>query len=151
MFRTIGIAAVFAVMAGGAIAQSAESHIRQQLRAQGFSQIEIERDDGKIEVEARRGNQKIELKYDARTGRLISQDIQRSDRRDGNRATPARNARDSVVRSRVNDDDDDDGRVSNSRKSRDTISRSRVNDDDDDDGRAKRGKRLGRDDNDDDD
>ncbi|MDO5604605.1 MAG: PepSY domain-containing protein, partial [Paracoccus sp. (in: a-proteobacteria)] len=128
MFRTIAIAAVFALAAGGAMAQSAERQIRDQLRAQGFTNIQIERDDGKIEVEARRGNQKIELKYDARTGRVISRSSERV-----TRGTPNRGSRHGVTRSWSNDDDDDRG----SRGGR-SGGGSR-NDDDDDDGGSRGG------------
>ena len=145
MFRKLGIAALVLTLATAAQAQSksAERQIRDQLRAQGFSQIEIERDDGKIEVEARRAGQKIELKYDARTGRLISQKVSRMDGRDGVRRATTGSRWDGRRVSR--DDDDDDGNRRSTRR-----------DDDDDDAGRRGGSRGGsggggRDDNDDDD
>lgn len=136
MFRTSFAAALFALVAGGAVAQSIESQVRQQLRAQGFHAIEVERDDGQIEVDARRGGLRIELKYDARTGRLISQ---RSHRIDHFRPGVSRPG---VGVWRINDDDDDDGRGRG---------RGYRGDDDDDDDRGRGGRSRGGHDNDDDD
>ncbi|MDO5643750.1 MAG: PepSY domain-containing protein [Paracoccus sp. (in: a-proteobacteria)] len=138
MLRKLGMAALLVVLAGGAQAQgkSTERQIRDQLRAQGFSQIEIERDGRRIEVEARRGPQKLEMKYDARTGRVISQTLTRPGDRRAAPLWPGEGPR----RSMRHDDDDDGGRRGGNRSSR--------HDDDDDDGGRRGG---GRDDNDDDD
>ncbi|MDO5612621.1 MAG: PepSY domain-containing protein [Paracoccus sp. (in: a-proteobacteria)] len=159
----LGIATVMSLMAGGALAQSAESQIRSQLRSQGFSNIEIERDDGRIKVEAKRGAQKIDLSYDARTGRLVERKSRteisdRSGRRSqagGNRSQGKRDW------SRDDDDDDDDdkrGRRGSSwggddddRGSRGRGRASRDDDDDDDRGSRGRGGSRGGDDDDDDD
>lgn len=100
MLRMSLIAAALSLAAGGAQAQSVESQVRQQLQAQGFHTIQVERDDGRLEVEARRGTLKIELKYDPRTGRLLSQRSYRV--APGQYQTGTRLWR-------ANDDDDDDG------------------------------------------
>lgn len=138
MIRTSFTAALFALVAGGATAQTIESEVRQQLRAQGFHSIQTERDDGRIEVDARRGGLKVELKYDARTGRLISQRSHRIDHFRPGLARPA------TGYWRVNDDDDDDGgwRGRGWRGGRD--------DDDDDDGGRRGGSGRGHDNDDDD-
>ena len=125
------MAAALTLVAGVASAQSVDRQIHNQLSRQGFTNIEIERDDGRIEVEARRGNQKVELVYDARTGRLIRQEINR----DRNTTRPG-----ATVTRRGNDDDDDRG----GRRGRDDDDDGRDDDDDD------RGGRGGRDDDDDD-
>lgn len=126
------MAAALTLVAGVASAQSVDRQIHNQLSRQGFTNIEIERDNGRIEVEARRGGQKVELVYDARTGRLIRQEIER----DRNTTRPGG----SVTR-RGNDDDDDRG----GRRGRDDDDDDGRDDDDDD-----RGGRGGRDDDDDD-
>lgn len=126
MMRKFAIAAVLLSFAGTAAAQSIDRQIRDQLRSQGFSRIQIERDDGRIEVDARRGSQKVELAYDARTGRLLRQESRRVSQVDRSRD-----------RWRSGDDDDDDGsRRGSNRASRD--------DDDDDQGRTRGGRAGGR-------
>ncbi|MDO5631157.1 MAG: PepSY domain-containing protein [Paracoccus sp. (in: a-proteobacteria)] len=129
----LGIATVMSLMAGGALAQSAESQIRSQLRSQGFSNIEIERDDGRIKVEAKRGAQKIDLSYDARTGRLVERKsrTESSVGRSGSH-NAAGIGRSSGSRAWSRNDDDDDG----NRGRRGSVSR----DDDDDDARGSRGR-----------
>ncbi|AUH33656.1 PepSY domain-containing protein [Paracoccus tegillarcae] len=131
MFTKIAIAAALLTFAGAASAQSIDRQIRDQLRGQGFTNVQIERDDGKIAVDARRGNQKIELEYDTRTGRLLKQDSQRLSRQERR-----------IGSWRSDDDDDDDGRSDRGRAS---------NDEDDDDGRSGRGRSGGGGGNDDDD
>lgn len=125
MMRKFAIAAVLLSFAGTAAAQSIDRQIRDQLRSQGFSRIQIERDDGRIEVDARRGSQKVELAYDARTGRLLRQESRRVSEVDRSRD-----------RWRSDDDDDDGSRRGSNRASRD--------DDDDDQGRSRGGRAGGR-------
>lgn len=142
MYRRIAIAALSVMIAGGAHAASAESQIRSQLRAQGFSNIQIERDDGRIEVEARRGNQKVELRYDARTGQLVSQRSENVSNRGARVGRIGDDDRRGVGRRGGSDDDDDDGGRRGGRG---------VDRDDDDDDRGGRGGRGGTADRDDDD
>lgn len=88
-----------------AYAQSNEQQITSDLTAQGFGDIEFQRDDGQLEVEAWRGDQKVEITYDLSTGDVVKNETETvaggkaADDRD-----EARDDRD------MNDDDDDDRR-----------------------------------------
>lgn len=73
MNRTWLWAAALALTAGAAGAQSPADQIAAQLTAQGFDKVEVENEDGKIEVRARRGAQVVLLTYDATTGKLLDQ------------------------------------------------------------------------------
>lgn len=74
MTRMILMAAAIALGAGAGAAQAdtLTDRIRSDLESQGYKDIEIDRDDGRIEVEAMRGNQEVELVYDGDTGELVS-------------------------------------------------------------------------------
>ncbi|WP_134725280.1 PepSY domain-containing protein [Paracoccus luteus] len=92
--------ATAAVVLGAGIAQADQmtDSIQRDLAGQGFTDIGFDRDDGRLEVDARRGDQRVELIYDAATGALLSQEGRRSDDDDG----------DDRRRGRGDDDDHDD-------------------------------------------
>lgn len=127
MFRKIALAGILAAIAGTASAQSLERQIYNQLRAQGYTNIEIERDDGKIEVEARRRGVEIERVYSARTGRLLKQEIDRDD--DDRRRVSRRDRDDDRKNARRGKRDDHKARKGGNRRD----DRRRDRDDDDDD------------------
>lgn len=67
------LAAAFGILAAPAVAESVEQRIMSDLWAKGFTQIEIEHDDGMIEVEANKGPREYEMTYN-RAGRLVEYD-----------------------------------------------------------------------------
>ncbi|MBU3028990.1 PepSY domain-containing protein [Paracoccus marinaquae] len=140
--------AALVMAAAPALAQSPEAQIRSQLRAQGFHSINIDRDDGRIEVSARRGGQRVELDYSARTGRLLDRDswqVARGDWWGDDDDDHDRRGRRGSSFGRDDDDDDDD-------RGRGRGGRGFDRDDDDDDrGRRGGGRSAGRSDRDDDD
>lgn len=86
MLRT-GLA-VIALTLGGAIgaagtasAQPALDGVLSALARQGFGAFEIDREDGQVKVEARRGAIERELVWDAATGRLLKDETGRTDDR----------------------------------------------------------------------
>lgn len=80
MTRMILMAAAIALGAGAGAAQAdtLTDRIRSDLESQGYKDIEIDRDDGRIEVESMRGNQEVELVYDGDTGELVSREDNRT-------------------------------------------------------------------------
>lgn len=126
-------------------AQTGLDPVIKTLRDNGYRSIEVEREGNRIKVEARRGGQERELVYDARTGRLVSDDTRAQSGGIslgsifGGDRTGAR------VRDNDNDDDDDDrsGRSGGASGGGDR-------DDDDDDDRSGRSGGGDRDDDDDD-
>lgn len=79
MKKTMILAAAFGVLSTPVLAKSAEQMIQSDLLALGYSQIEIDHDDGEIEVEANRGHYEYEMTY-SRAGLLM--DFERDDRDD---------------------------------------------------------------------
>lgn len=85
MKKTLLLAFALGLMgATSVLAQSPEQRIRSDLRAQGFSRIEIDRDDGKIEVEAKKGRHEYEMTY-SRAGRLLERERELRDDDDDDR------------------------------------------------------------------
>lgn len=78
MNKFILAAAAVALSAGIAQAQTSTESIIKDLESQGYKDIEISQEDGRIQVEAMRGNQEVELVYDAETGDLVSRDDERT-------------------------------------------------------------------------
>ena len=70
-----------------ASAQPALDPVLSTLARQGFGGFEIKREDGQVKVEARRGTTERELVYDAASGRLLKDELGRTD--DRRPATPA--------------------------------------------------------------
>jgi hypothetical protein len=136
--------AVLALDATIATAQTGLGPVIDALRSQGYRAIEVEREGNRIEVEARRGGRERELVYDARTGRLISDESRARSGGAGLGALFGGNR--SAVRGR-DDDDDRGGRAAGGPRGggRDD------DDDDDDDGGNRGGGTRGGDRDDDDD
>jgi hypothetical protein len=138
--------AAFLVGATPLLAQTSLQGVANELRRQGFTAVAVERDDGRIKVEAYRGGLKREIVYNAANGQVIS-DRTRSAGLFERLDAPGRAiASESHLRAGVSDDDDDDrGRGATVRSAR------AGDDDDDDDGAGSRGRASARDDDDDDD
>ena len=70
-------ALMFSLTAGQA--QTNDATITKSLTDQGFTDIEIRRDleDGQLEVEAWRGEEKVEITYDLSTGNVVKSESER--------------------------------------------------------------------------
>jgi hypothetical protein len=93
MFKPISIAAVaFLIGTAAASAQSSLDNVLSQLRSQGYRQVEVERENGRVSIEAHRGTDERRLVYNARTGALLSDTADRDRARyhDRDSWTPAR-------------------------------------------------------------
>lgn len=111
MSRMILMAAAIALgaSAGGAQADTLTDRIRSDLESQGYKDIEIDRDDGRIEVEAVRGNQEVELVYDGDSGELVSRDDNRTTGLERAEQVSGKELPASGQNGREDDDRDDDG------------------------------------------
>ena len=135
MFKKFAVAsAVLMLGLTGAQAQTNDATIRSSLTEQGFTDIEISRDDGQLEVEAWRGEEKVEITYDLSTGNVIKSE---SERVRGGKAADDRDDRLDDQDDRdddLNDRDDDDRDDADDRDDdRDDDDRDDDNDSDDDD------------------
>ena len=84
---------VIALSLGAATAASAQPAIDtllSSLARQGFGAFEVDRENGQLKVEARRGTIERELTYDAATGKLIKDEVGRRDDRDDRPRRPDR-------------------------------------------------------------
>jgi hypothetical protein len=72
MFKPISIAALALLIGTAASAQSSLDNVLSQLRSQGYRQVEVERENGRVSIEAQRGTDERRLVYNARTGALLS-------------------------------------------------------------------------------
>ena len=72
-FLTATAAASF-ILAAAAQAQTTAADVAEQMRAAGYSNVEIKRGAGRIAIEGTRDGNRETLVYDARTGRLLSSD-----------------------------------------------------------------------------
>lgn len=131
MRNKIYFAAALIMLTGGVHAETNDERITRSLSSQGFGNIEIQRDDGTLKVEAWRGANKLELTYDLSTGEVIKREYERYP---GSPAARDSRSDDNGRRGRGRDDgwDDDD------------------HDDDDDDRGRGRGRSGDDDDHDDD-
>ncbi|MFV0299944.1 MAG: PepSY domain-containing protein [Paracoccus sp. (in: a-proteobacteria)] len=113
MRRHIQIATAL-LLAGTSLAQAEtnEERITRELTEQGFSHIEITREDGQMKVEALRGSRELEITYDLSTGEVLHQEFEpRSgdDRRGrGTRDDDDRRGDDDGTDDRGGDSDDSD-------------------------------------------
>lgn len=96
--------AVLTLGAGMAAADAMTDTIERDLARQGFKDIQFDTDDGQLTVEARRGNQSIELVYDTANGDLISRDGQRTTGLDRAEQVSGK----SLPQGRMGDDDEAD-------------------------------------------
>ena len=99
---------VIALSLGAATAASAQPAIDtllSSLARQGFGAFEVDRENGQLKVEARRGAIERELTYDAATGKLHKDEVGRRDDRDDDRADARDDDRDDA-----RDDERDDAR-----------------------------------------
>ena len=99
---------VIALSLGAATAASAQPAIDtllSSLARQGFGAFEVDRENGQLKVEARRGAIERELTYDAATGKLLKDEVGRRDDRDDDRADARDDDRDDA-----RDDERDDAR-----------------------------------------
>jgi uncharacterized membrane protein YgcG len=126
---------------GGPVATGQYSRLYDTLTAAGFSNIKIEQEGGRIEVDAVKGGVERDLTYSASTGALISSRLDddgddrgrddRDDRADDDDDRDDRADRDDDRDDQADRDDDDRGRGGRDDDDRD--------DDDDDDDRGGRG------------
>ena len=103
---------VIALSLGAATAASAQPAIDtllSSLARQGFGAFEVDRENGQLKVEARRGAIERELTYDAATGKLLKDEVGRRDDRDDDRDDDRADARDDD-RDDARDDERDDAR-----------------------------------------
>ena len=70
LLTTTGL--VLVAVATPVFAQSSLDEVTAQLEAEGFTQIEIELNDGEIEIEGYRAGQEREMVFDATTWELLS-------------------------------------------------------------------------------
>lgn len=124
MRNSLTLAAAMALVAGAAFAQTNEARIARELTQQGFTDIEFERFNGQLKVEADRGLQEIEMVYDTATGSLVKNE---SRTRDADDVNDDRDDRDDV-----NDDRDDRDEAGDDRDDRDRDDRDEAGDDRDD-------------------
>lgn len=109
MRMTFGLAATALMLSfGAAQAQSNDERVTRSLTDQGFTDIEISRDDGQMEVEAWRGDQKVEITYDLATGEVVKSESETIS--GGKRADDRADAADDRNDPRDRDDDGDDDR-----------------------------------------
>ena len=109
MRMTFGLAATALMLSfGAAQAQSNDERVTRSLTEQGFTDIEISRDDGQMEVEAWRGDQKVEITYDLATGEVVKSESETIS--GGKRADDRADAADDRNDPRDRDDDGDDDR-----------------------------------------
>jgi hypothetical protein len=77
MYRTgTALALIMMSAAGAAFGQTPGLEpVLERLRSQGWSNFEVEREDGSIKIEARQGGSERELTYDASTGELLKDEV----------------------------------------------------------------------------
>src|SRR4029078_2182932 len=106
MLRTgVTVIALSLGAANVASAQPAIDTLLSSLARQGFGAFEVKRENGQVKVEGYRGTIERELTYDAATGRLIKDEVNRNDVRDDDRRD------DRAARGRDRDDDRADART----------------------------------------
>ena len=81
MTRT-GIIAAALFIGTAANAQSGLDGVLSRLEAQGFGRFEIDQERGRITIEAHRGREERELVYNANTGELLRDTVERNDGRE---------------------------------------------------------------------
>jgi hypothetical protein len=117
MTKAMLMGATLGVTGQMAAAAVTTADLVEQYRAEGYSWIEVTRGRTRIEVEAVRGTEKVEVVYDAETGAVLESESERASRREQER---------SGVEIRTRDGDFDDGA--------DDSDEGDSDDDDDDDG-----------------
>lgn len=75
--RILASAAVFVTIAAAGHAQSIADQAVRQLTAQGYSRIEVKRLGTTVKIEAQRNGRELEVVYDAATGAILKQDVNR--------------------------------------------------------------------------
>ena len=78
-FLLASSAAAVLALAAPAIAQVSLQDYARQLGAQGYTNVEISRDNGRVKLEAARGLDKREIVWDADTGAVLSDEYGRDD------------------------------------------------------------------------
>lgn len=109
MKRMMLMTAGFGLWGGMALAAVDTEALVADLQRQGYTWIEVKRGPTQTEVEAVRGEVKIETVYDTATGRVLDRDTDRASRRERDRSgVEIRNAaRDFEDRDDWDDRDDD--------------------------------------------
>jgi hypothetical protein len=80
--KTTGITMALLLIGTAASAQSGIDSVLSRLESQGFGRFQIEQEGGQIKIDAYRGRDERELVYDASTGALLSDTIERRDGRE---------------------------------------------------------------------
>ena len=106
MKRMMLMAAGFGLCGGAALAAVDTEALVADLQRQGYTWIEVKRGPTQTEVEAVRGEVKIETVYDTATGRVLDHDTDRASRREQGRTGVE--IRDSARDFEDRDDDRDD-------------------------------------------
>jgi len=98
--------AIAMILTAPAMAQSLSDRLVADYQAQGYSYIEIYQGPTQIKVEATKGNQTLEVIYDAASGAILYRDVDPADADEMNRQGVEfnRESRD------FSDDEDDDSR-----------------------------------------
>ncbi len=76
MKRTTFLAAVFALTAGVALAQSATDAAVAGFQAAGYSRIEVKTGPNQVKIEAIKGAQKVEVIIDRNTGAVLKRETE---------------------------------------------------------------------------
>lgn len=90
MTRT-GLTMLALLIGTAANAQSGLDGVLSRLESQGFGRFEIDQERDRITIEAHRGREERELVYDARTGDLVRDTVERNDGPDRPSREPAGN------------------------------------------------------------
>ena len=117
MKRTFQLAAAFALIGSGAMAELNTDAAVQALQDQGYTRIEVRTTATETKVEAIRGTEKVEITYDSATGAVLKTETARV--RAGEDTTPGVSLEDSPAngtgtatttrtRTRAGDDDAED-------------------------------------------
>ncbi len=141
-------AAVAALAASVAFAQSSTDNLVSQLQDQGYTRIEVKRGTSQIKIEAIKGDSKREMVYDLSTGALLKDEQGRV--RLGEDTTPGVEF-DDEDGDFIGDDDDDDDDDDDEDDDDDGDDDDHDDDDDDDDDDDSDDDHGGDDDDDDDD
>lgn len=147
MLRKIVICLALAGTPQFAAAQSVQDQIVSQLRAQGFSEITLQRTWlGRVRVIAKRDDLRRELVFDPQTGEIL-RDYWREDNDDGPRLFNPGGSN-SAGSSSERDDDDDDDDDDDAEEQEDDIDEDDDDDDDEEDGEPEQKRQKTSDDDD---
>mgnify|MGYP001546605479 CR=1 FL=1 len=105
MRKFLTTTAILGLTAGSAMAQSMVDQLVEGYLSQGYTRIEVSEGPNQIKVEAIQGDTKIEVIYDATTGEIIKQEVERVD---GDDDTSPGVEIDREDEDFIDDDEDDD-------------------------------------------